>query len=813
MRYVIIGGVAGGASVAARLRRLDEKAEIVLFEKGAYISYANCGLPYYIGGVIEERSRLFVQTPESFKARFHITVKTQNEVKSIDPVAKTLKVEELTTGVVYEESFDKLVLAPGAEPVRPPLEGIELEGIFTLRHVGDTDRIKSWIEQQGAKKAVIVGAGFIGLEMAENLRHAGLEVTVVEMAAQVMTPVDFEIATVVHQHFKEKQTGLLLQEAVSAFRKENSELKVELKSGKQLSADLVILSIGVRPDVRLAREAGLETGETGGIRVNEYLQTSHPDIYAVGDAIEYIHPVSKRPSLTFLAGPANKQARICADNIVEGNHRIYPGAIGTAIAKVFDLTVGCTGLSVKSLQRFEIPFQEAIVHAGAHAGYYPGAIPMTVKVNFSPSDGRLLGAQVVGYDGADKRLEMMAAVLKAGGTVYDLMDLEQAYAPPFSSAKDPVNMVGFVADNILSGKVKPISWKELQDMDRRQITLVNVCSPEECALNSIEGALNIPLNEFREKVNEIPAGKPVVVFCAVGLRGYVASRILMQKGYEVYNLTGGLKTYEATTAVQNNEGGNSGLARDIDTENCAGNRKPEVVLDACGLQCPGPVMKLKNGMEQLKPGQQLTIMATDAGFAKDVQSWAKMTGNRLVGVTQEKGKVTAVLEKGDGPEEACPVGRGNGKTLVVFSDDLDKALASFVIANGAASTGRKVTLFFTFWGLNIIKRKPKQPVKKDFMGKMFGKMLPSGSRSLKLSKLNMGGIGAILMRRIMKNKQIDSLESLIAQAQTNGIEFIACQMSMEVMGVQPEELLEGVKIGGVATYLERTEEADMNLFI
>lgn len=813
MKYLIIGGVAGGASTAARLRRQDEQAEIVLFEKGDYISYANCGLPYYIGGVIEERERLFVQTPDSFKSRFNIDVRVGSEVKQIHTARKMVSVEERATGRVYEESFDKLVLSPGAEPVRPPLEGIGLEGIFTLRNVSDTDRIKTRASRQGVKKAVVVGAGFIGLEMAENLHHLGIQVTVVEMAEQVMTPVDFEIAAVVHQHFKEKGVGLLLKEAVSAFRKTDKGLDVVLKSGKNLAADLVILSIGVRPDVRLAREAGLKIGDTGGIWVNEYLQTSHPDIYAVGDAIEFTNPVSGRPSLAFLAGPANKQGRICADNITGGNRRVYKGSIATAIAKVFDLTVGATGLSAKMLERSGMPYREAIVHVASHAGYYPGAIPMTLKINFSPDDGRLLGAQVVGYDGADKRLEMMAAVLRNGGSIYDLMELEQAYAPPFSSAKDPVNMAGFVADNILSGCVNTISWKELQATDKNSLTLINVCSGEECALNTIEGAVNIPLNELRDRLGEIPLNKPVVVFCAVGLRGYVASRILLQKGYEVANLTGGLKTYLAVTAEQNNiiEEGACGKEDEVVFEEVENRNK--LTIDACGLQCPGPVMKLKGGMENLAPGEQLQITATDAGFAMDVQSWVRMTDNQLVDLKQEKGVITALLRKGNPKDKPAVSSSVYGKTIVVFSDDLDKALASFVIANGAASTGRKVTMFFTFWGLNVIKKPAGRPVKKDMTGKMFGMMLPAGSRKLGLSKMNMGGIGARMMRGVMKNKKIDSLESLIQQALENGVEFIACQMSMDVMGVKAEELLEGVKIGGVATYLERAEEANVNLFI
>lgn len=813
MKYIVIGGVAGGASTVARLRRLDEKAQIILFEKGKYISYANCGLPYYIGEVIEERERLFVQTPESFKARFQVDVRTNSEVEKIHTEAKSISVRNLLTGETYKESYDKLVLSPGAEPVRPPLEGIDLEGIFTLRNVKDTDRIKQWTEQAQVKKAVVVGAGFIGLEMAENLHQLGMQVTVVEMANQVMTPVDFEIASVVHQHFKDKGVGLLLQETVAAFRKSGRSLEVVLKSGKNLPADLVILSIGVRPDVRLAREAGLKLGERGGIEVNQYLQTSHPDIYAVGDAIEFPNPVSKYPALSFLAGPANKQGRICANNIVEGNHVEYKGAIGTAIAKVFDLTVGTAGLSASLLDRYRIPFQEAIIHAGSHAGYYPGAIPMTIKINFSPENGQLLGAQVVGYDGADKRLEMMAAVLRMEGNIYDLMELEHAYAPPFSSAKDPVNMAGFVADNILSGKMYPISWKELRDMDRQTFTLINVCSGEECALNTIDGALNIPLNEMRDRLDEIPADRPVVVFCAVGLRGYIAARILLQHGYEVRNLTGGLKTYMAATCDQNHvlEIAVSGEDRGMKIEEVQAVHR--LTIDACGLQCPGPVMKLKTGMSQLAVGEQLAITATDPGFARDVQSWAKMTGNRLVELNQARGVIHALLEKGELKEGECIASNTNGKTIVVFSDDLDKALASFVIANGAASAGRKVTLFFTFWGLNVIKKKALAPVQKDFTARMFDMMLPSGSRKLALSKMNMGGMGAWMMRRIMKQKKIDSLESLMGQARHNGVEFIACQMSMDVMGIQEAELLEGVKVGGVATYLERAEEANVNLFI
>ena len=552
MKYVIVGGVAGGASTAARLRRLDENAEIILFERGEYISYANCGLPYYIGDVIYERQKLFVQTPESFAARFNIEARIRSEVEGIEPGKKVVTVCDLNSGKRYEESYDKLILSPGAEPVRPPLPGIDGDGIFTLRNVSDTDRVKEYVEERDVKRVVIVGAGFIGLEMAENLHEYGIDVSIVEMADQVMTPVDYEMAAIVHQHLKAKGVDLYLQEAVTAFRQTGEGMEVVLRSGLMLQTDMVLLSIGVRPDARLAKAAGLEIGETGGIKVNEYLQTSDPDIYAVGDAIEFPNPVSGRPALAFLAGPANKQGRICADNAVYGNRRKYKGSINTAIAKVFDLTVGAAGLSAKMLERLQLPYREAIIHGASHAGYYPGAIMMDIKINFSPTDGKLLGAQVVAADGADKRLEMMSAVIWEGGSVYDLMELEQAYAPPYSSAKDPVNMAGFVADNMLSGKVKMISWCEFQAMDTESTLLVDVRRPGEFAEGSIEGAVNIPLDGSRAEYRNLPKDKTIVVFCAIGLRGYIAARVLMQLGYNVLNLNGGYRTYAAVTAGQGN---------------------------------------------------------------------------------------------------------------------------------------------------------------------------------------------------------------------------------------------------------------------
>ena len=815
-KYLIVGGVAGGATAAARMRRLSEDAEIILFEKGKYISYANCGLPYYIGGVIEERERLFVQTPEAFGKRFNIDVRTESEVIAIDVVAKRVAVRT-ADGEEYEESFDKLLLSPGASPVVPPLAGIQSEGIFTLRNVSDTDRIKQYITERGVRRAVIVGGGFIGLEMAENLKHAGAEVAVVEMAPQVMGPIDYSMAALVHEHLEQQGVKLYLEQAVESFSRDNEELTVHFKSGINLHADMVLLSIGVRAETRLAESAGLRIGEMRGIWVDEYLQTSVADIYAVGDAIEYPHPITGKPWLNFLAGPANRQARIVADNMVLGNHVKYEGAIGTAIAKVFDLTVASTGLPAKRLKQMQIPYLSATIHNGAHAGYYPGSLQMDIKITFSPADGRLYGAQIVGYDGVDTRINQYALAIKNGATVEDLTRLEHAYAPPFSSAKDPVAISGYVAGNILSGKMQPLYWRELQQAETDNVTLIDVRTPDEYALGTIPGAINIPLDDMRERMSEIPADRPVWLFCGVGLRGYLASNILKANGYkDVRNLIGGLKTYKAATAKLPIPEGFDIKENTNKTTNTTDDSNMKVIkVDACGIQCPGPILKMKQAMDELSAGEHLEIRATDAGFPRDAEAWCRSTGNRFVGKRSEGGIHVVEVEKATAPasETAVLHTGAQNKTFILFSDDLDKTLATFVLANGAAATGKKVSIFFTFWGLNAIKKVHKPKVEKDIFGRMFGWMLPSDSTKLALSKMNMMGIGAKMMRHLMKKKGVDSLESLRQQAIDNGVEFIACQMSMDVMGVKREELLDNVTIGGVASYMERAEQANVNLFI
>lgn len=815
MKHIIIGGVAGGATAAARIRRADESAEIIMLEKGKYISYANCGLPYYIGGTIEKREKLFVQTPETFGKRFMVDVRVENEVMEIDPQLNAITIKD-ANGKLYNETYDKLLLSPGANAVRPPFPGIDSQGIFTLRNVDDTDNIKNFINSHKIRDAVVVGGGFIGLEMADNLHHTGAHVSIVEMGNQVMAPVDFSIASYVHQHLLQKGVSLKLQKGVDRFVQKGERIEVFFNSGESIITDMVILSIGVHPDTSLARKAGIKIGETGGIWVNEYLETSAKDVYAVGDAIEFPHPLTGKPYLNLLANPANRQGRIVADNMVFGNTTEYEGAIGTSIAKVFDMTVASTGLAAKKLKQMGIEYISSTTHSGSHAGYYPDALMITIKLTFDPNNGKLYGAQAVGYDGVDKRIDEIAILIKKGGTISDLMKTEHAYAPPFSSAKDPIAIAAYTANNIINGTMPIVLWRDIADINPEETFLLDVRTAAEFSFGTIKGATNIPLDELRERIDELPHDKQIIIFCAVGLRGYLAQRILMGHGFEnVKNLSGGYQTYSTATAPLTNIISEMKQESNIniDTQTIDYDNKT-VKINACGLQCPGPVMKLKQAIDSVSKGERVEIMATDAGFARDAQAWCNTTGNKMISNIEDRGKYTVVIEKC--APKTCTISTscdGKAKTLIMFSDELDKALATFILANGAAATGQKTTIFFTFWGLNVIKKVSKPKVKKDIFGRMFGMMLPAHSLKLHLSKMSMFGIGDKMMRHIMKIKSIESLENLRQQALDNGVEFIACQMSMDVMGVKREELLDEVTVGGVATYMERADQANMNLFI
>lgn len=823
-KYVIVGGVAGGAGVAARLRRMDESAQITIFERGDYVSYANCGLPYYAGGAIADRDKLFIMTPQKFKEALNVEVKTGHEVVSLDAAAKQVSVKELASGKTFSEAYDALILSPGGSPLRPPIPGINDPAVMTLWTVPDVDAIKAKIDAEGTKRAVVVGGGFIGLEMAENLRERGLEVTLIEALDQVMNVLDYEMAAIVHEHLRDKGIDLRLKDGVSSFRRVASGVLITLSSGAVVETDLVVLSIGVRPNTAFLKGSGVELAANGAIKVDKYFRSSDPNIRAVGDAIEFTHPILGIPAVIPLAGPANKQARLCADNIVKGDSRPWGGSLGTSIAKVFDLQVACTGASEKALLKAGIPHSRVTVHPGSHAGYYPGALQLTLKVIYSPVDGKLLGAQGVGYDGVDKRMDVVAAFLGMGGSVHDLAAFEQAYAPPFNSAKDPLNMAGFIAENDLAGLTKPVSWSDVEAWKTRGAFLLDVRTPQEFALGAIPGAVNIPHTQVRDRLAEIPRDKPILINCAVGLRGYLAERILRQKGWtDIGNLSGGYRTWKTATApaltrapAQPLRGASLGPVeqnREDGAPEHASLAAKTIDVDACGLQCPGPIMRLKAEVDKANPGDRVSLMATDPGFGRDVKSWCSLTGNLLVALETEGGKVHAVIEKSAAAPRSTVRNTADGASLIIFSNDFDKALASFVLANGAAASGKKTVMFFTFWGLSVLRRKPSPRVKKDFMGKMFGAMLPKGPGGLALSKINFGGMGPVMMKGRMKARNVDQLETMIAQAKAAGVRMVACQMSMDIMGLTAEELIDGVEIGGVASYMEAASESGVNLFI
>lgn len=541
-KVIIVGGVAGGATAAARLRRLDESSQIIMFEKGEYISFANCGLPYYIGEVINDRNKLLVQTVEGMSGKFNMDIRNVSEVTNINRMAKTVTVKRLQTGETYEESYDQLILSPGARPIVPPIPGIkEANNLFTLRNIPDTDAIKSYVDQNNPKKVAVIGGGFIGIEMAENLHERGIEVTLIEMSNQVMAPFDIEMASILHTHLREKGVNLILEDGVKAF--ENNGTKVVLNSGKEIDTEMILLAIGVRPESELAKTAGLEVGERGHIKVNDYLQTSDPDIFALGDAIEVTDYINEKPTAIPLAWPANRQGRIVANNIY-GKQEKYNGTMGTSVAKVFDYTAASTGNNEKTLKRVGITNYEVVhIHPGSHAGYYPGAAQIALKVIFDKQTGKIYGAQGIGKDGVDKRIDVIATAIKGGLTVLDLPDLELAYAPPYSSAKDPVNMAGYVASNIVEGDVETVQWHEIDDIVANGGYLVDVRNPEELKLGFIKGAINIPLPALRDRLEELPKDKTIYLNCQVGLRGYLAARILTLNGFQAVNLDGGWKTY------------------------------------------------------------------------------------------------------------------------------------------------------------------------------------------------------------------------------------------------------------------------------
>ena len=812
MKVLIVGGVAGGASAAARLRRNDEHAQIIMFERGEYISFANCGLPYYIGEVIKEKSKLTLQTPESFNQRFGVEVRINSEVVAIDRGNKLVTVKRTSGGSEYKESYDKLVLAPGAAPIRPSLPGIDLKRVFTLRNIPDTYAIKDFCDENRPQSAVIVGGGYIGVEVAENLHRLGINVTIVEMSDHIIPPVDYDTAAEVQNHIRSKGVALSLGVSVTAIEEDKGGLTVRLSNGEKIETGMVVLSVGVKPESDIAARAGLTTGMRGCITVDEYMHTSDADIYAVGDAAQVTDFVSGEKAFIPLASPANKQGRIAADNIC-GKAVKYGGTQGSSILKVFDMTLAMTGNSEAALKKRGVRYQKSFTYSASNASYYPGGLPMSLKLIFTPDGSHILGAQATGFDGVDKRIDVIATAMRLGACVGDLTNLELCYAPPFSSAKDPVNMAGYTAENIINGTVVPFFTEDVANIDKKKGILLDVRTKEEFESGTIADAVNIPLDSLRGRMEELPHDKTLWVFCQIGLRGYVAARILTQNGFkDVKNLSGGYRLWkeiekDMTTSYK------AGEACEFKTQTKApAAEAKEITVDACGLSCPGPIMSVYKAIQTVAPGDVLAVRATDPAFAGDIEAWCRRTGNELLSSEFDGKSFGVKIRKGSAAAPAAGSG-GNEKSIIIFSGDLDKAIASFIIANGAVSMGRKVNMFFTFWGLNILRRPEKVKTNKDFIAKMFGKMMPRGSKKLGLSRMNMAGMGSKMIRMVMNDKGISSLEDLMAQAIKNGVRITACSMSMDVMGIKREELIDGVEVGGVASFLASAEESDTNLFI
>ncbi|MDD3053250.1 MAG: FAD-dependent oxidoreductase [Endomicrobiaceae bacterium] len=796
MKVLIVGGGAAGASCAARLRRVLEHAEITILEKTSEVSIANCGLPYYCSDVISDRNNILVSNPETFKNLFNIDVKLNCEIIEIDSENKKVKT---ITG--ERLSYDKLVLALGASPVIPNIEGINNNKIFTVRTLEDADKIKEFIKKNNVKNAVVIGGGFIGVEMAENFAHINLNTSLVELSNQILAPIDLDVVAFAQNQMRENGVNLYLQDGVKRFEQEN----IVLNSDKKIPYDIAVLSIGVKPETKIAKDCGLQLGLHDSIKVNEFMQTSNPDIYAAGDSIEVTDFITDSQTLIPLAGPANRQGRIIADNIA-GTKSGYKKTQGTAVVKVFDLTVASVGNNEKQLQKKNISYKKVHIWGNSHAGYYPNSFPLLIKILFDEK-GKIFGAQAAGLEGVEKRIDVISSVIRLNGKISDLLNSELCYAPPYSSAKDPVNIVAMAAENILNNLVKPVFYEDLKDS-----YIIDVRPKISFDLKSIPNAVNIPAQELRERLSEIPKDKKVVLYCAKGFTSYIASRILTQSGFNnIYSLSGGIMLYEEIIKDKqgvlnmNNKKTNIPITCTV------------IKLDACGMQCPGPIMKLSETIKNIQEGQSVELSTTDAGFKSDIEGWCQITGNTLLNLTTENKIIKAIICKGKGNSPSFSnniVNNSSGQTIVVFSNDLDKVIASMIIANGAVASGKKVTMFFTFWGLNVLRKSIlNKKVKKNIIEKMFSMMMPKGINKLKLSKMNMLGFGTLMMKMVMKSKNVSTLQQLIDDAQKNGVKFIACNMSMDVMGVKQEELIDGVEIGGVAKYIAESNNANSNLFI
>lgn len=831
MKLVVVGGVAAGMSTAARARRLDEFAEIVVIEKSHHVSFANCGLPYHIGDVITDRSRLLLQTPQSLRESLDLDVRVGSEVIAINRKARTVTVRNLDNGEEYIEKYDKLALCLGAEPLRPPLPGIDLPGIHPLRRIGDMDKIKAEVDaaidaakESGAKaSAVVIGGGYIGVEMAENLAHRGMQVSLVEMADQILPPLDREMSIPVQQHMQSRGIILHLGTAVAAFSQRGAQLAVELKNNTILDANVVILAAGVRPSVQLAKDAGITLGERGGIKVDTHMRTNDPNIWAAGDGVETPHTVLPGMWLAPLAGPANREARVAAENIM-GRKTEYRSTQGTSIVKVFDMVAGGTGATERQLKQLNIPFEAIHVHPSGHAGYYPGTAMMHLKLIFDPTTGQILGGQVAGYDGVDKRLDVLASAVRAKQTVYDLEEYELAYAPPFGSAKDPINMAAFVASNVLRGDFD--LWKAEEYPENIQgARIIDVRTAEEFDIWHIPGAENVPLAEIRSASENWDKKAPIRLYCAVGFRSYLAHRALVQRGFrDVQTLSGGTTTFRFWHDLEPASSAPLAAVENYAELESVFVQRPTasgltIDLDCTGLACPGPIMKMSEKMTSLSLGDEISVTVSDPGFLHDAPAWAKRNGHQLLDIQPQGAGYKALIRKGGAGQLASQTssiqqGKGKPKTsFVVFSGDLDKLIAAFIIANGAISMGEDVSMFFTFWGLNALKQSKPPRRQRKMLDAMFGVMMPKGAEKLTLSQMHMMGAGTAMIKQVMKSNGVNSLPELMRSAMDGGAKIVACTMTMDLLGIAESDLMPGIEFGGVATFLGEAAESHNTLFI
>lgn len=820
--YVIVGGVAGGASTATRLRRLNEDAQITIYEAGPYVSFANCGLPYYVGGTIADRDALLVSSVEALKQDFNIDVHVNHRVSAIDPVQQCLTIE--TPAGTIEAQYDELILATGAKAIVPAFDGLaEADNVFTVRTVPDVDAITEYLNTHIVAHATVVGGGFIGLEMVENLKQRGLAVTLVEAASQVLPPLDVEMVQAVHEHLQQNGVELLLNTKMAGLAEHGH--RVLLADHDALTTDLVILAIGIQPNSQLAKAADIATDARGFIQVSAQFETNQPHIYAIGDVIAVENAVTHQHQSVALAGPANRQGRYLADHLC-GIARKNPPVAGASVAKVFALTAASTGANERQLQAAGMAYQVVHLHPSSSASYYPGAAPLSLKVMFG-DDGTIYGAQAVGTNKVAQRIDVITTAMRFGATVSELADVEVCYAPPYASAKDPVNFAGYIADNMLRGLVTTVQWHEVDGLIESGAHLLDVREDDELlAEPALPNAIHIPRSQLRARLSELPTDGPLYPYCAVGLRGYNVARLLTQSGFTAINLDGGLKTYRTAHYDVAANQPQPKAPEPIQAEPIVAKKPAEKVeLNACGLQCPGPIVKVKQAMETMTTGDQLTVTASDFGFHKDIEAWAKATGNQVLTNQIQGDKVVATLQKGQSAlaqattlaaaakAQACPPNTTNeGTTIVVFDGDFDKAIASLIIAQGAAAMGQPVTMFFTFWGLSVIK-KPGVKVAKSGLAKAFDIALPKSATKLPLSKMNMFGAGRKMIKHLMKTNNVDQLEVMLKKAQDAGVKMVACTMSMGLMGVEEAELIDGVELGGVAAYLGDARNRSTNLFI